>query len=459
VIFKVHFSRIYSRLAALFGAGPVVVFGAVAAGGLLVALGLFIYVNATAPNSITITAGPPDSTFDRAAQRYKTILAKEGVTVKILASGGSAQNLERLVDAREKVDVGFVLSGEVKDTKIDTVWSLGSVSYQPLMVFYRGAVRRLLSDFKGGRIDIGEEGGGAHDLALALLKDNGIEPGGSTSLLTSVKGELTKSLLENRVDAIFVMGDATSGEMMHKLLHTPDIHLLSFVQADGYTRRIAYLNKLDLPRGALDFGTDTPPEDVMLLAPAVELVARNTLHPALSDILLTAAREVHGKPGMFKKRGEFPAPVEHEIPISPDAIQFYASGKGFLYRNFPYWLASMIARSLAVVVPIALLLVPVLKVAPLVYRWRMQLRINRWYRVLLDLERDAEKQPDNPARREELLRHLDHIETSVNKIVVPASFGDIFYVLLGHIDFVRERLHQDRRYLLDPQMVSGDGPS
>jgi hypothetical protein len=119
----------------------------------------------------------------------------------------------------------------------------------------------------------------------------------------------------------------------------------------------------------------------------------------------------------------------------------------------------MIARSLAVVVPIALLLVPVLKVAPLVYRWRMQLRINRWYRVLLDLERDAEKQPDNPARREELLRHLDHIETSVNKIVVPASFGDIFYVLLGHIDFVRERLHQDRRYLLDPQMVSGDGPS
>jgi hypothetical protein len=44
------------------------------------------------------------------------------------------------------------------------------------------------------------------------------------------------------------------------------------------------------------------------------------------------------------------------------------------------------------------------------------------------------------ARREELLRQLDHIESAVNRIAIPASFGDMFYGLRGHIGFVRRNL-------------------
>ena len=227
---------------------------------------------------------------------------------------------------------------------------------------------------------------------------------------------------------------------MHELLHTPNIHLFNFTQADGYSRRINYLNKLELPKGSLDFGKDIPAEDIYLIGPTVELIARSSLHPALSDLLLEAAREVHGSPGLFKKRGEFPAPQEHEFRISPDATRYYASGKSFLYRTFPFWIASLIARVLAVVVPVALLLIPALKVAPAIYRWRIESRIHRWYRALLELERDAFKPSVDPKRREELLRHLDHIENTVSKIIVPASFGDLFYGLRGHITFVRERL-------------------
>jgi TRAP-type uncharacterized transport system substrate-binding protein len=439
-MFKIHMLRVYAHLTALFGKGPLVAFGVILATIVALTVLLYVYVNASAPNSITMTSGPVGSNFQKNADKYKAILAKQGVTLNVLPSEGSVENFKRLLDPKEKVDVGFVLSGEIKDTQAEHLWSLGSVSYQPLMVFYRGAQKNLLSDFKGGKLNIDEEGSGAHDLALTLLKANGIEPGGSTELLTSVKGEMTQSLLSNRVDAIFVMGDSTSGESMQKLLHTPEIRLFNFIQADAYARRIHYLNKLVLPRGALDFGSNTPPEDINLVAPAVELVARDTLHPALSDLLLDAAREVHGKPGLFKNRGEFPAPIEHEIQISPDAARFYTSGKGFLYRTFPFRIASIIARTLAVVVPLAILLVPALKLAPAIYRWRIQSRINRWYRLLLNLERDAEKQRDDQSRRQELLRHLDHIENTVNKIAVPASFGDIFYGLRGHIDFVRERL-------------------
>jgi hypothetical protein len=217
------------------------------------------------------------------------------------------------------------------------------------------------------------------------------------------------------------------------------VHLFDVTQADAYVRRIGYLNKLVLPRGSLDFGKNVPPEDVHLIGPTVELVARDDLHPALSDLLLEAAREVHSGPGLFRKRGEFPAPLEHEFRVSPDATRYYATGKTFLYRTFPFWVASLIARTLAVLVPIVLLLIPGIRLAPAIYRWRIESRIHRWYKVLLDLERDAQNST-GPERRAELLKKLDEIEASVNRIVVPASFGDLFYGLRGHVTFVRNSL-------------------
>jgi hypothetical protein len=223
-------------------------------------------------------------------------------------------------------------------------------------------------------------------------------------------------------------------------MHSTDIHLFNFTQAEAYARRNNNLNKLDIPKGALDFGKDIPAEDTYLIGPTVELIARDTLHPALSDMLLEAAREVHGTPGLFKKRGEFPVANEHEFPISPDATRFYSTGKSFLYRTFPFGIASIIARLIAVIVPLGLILIPAIKLAPTIYRWRMESRVNKWYRVLLNLERDAFVKPLNDMKREELLHRLNHIENSVSKIIVPARFGNLLYALRQHIDFVRSGL-------------------
>lgn len=436
---RIHIARALAKLNALFGRGLVVSMSVILLVGLGVIVAVLVFMSSAAPTSIVIAGGPDGSVFRNTAEKYKKILARDGVTLKILPSEGSIDNIKKLTDAKVKVNVGFVLGGEAGADDAEKLLSLGSISYQPLMVFYRGAARSLLSDFKGKRLDIGEEGSGTRLLALTLLKMNGIEPGGATQFV-SLPGDSERALLENKIDAIFVMGDSTSTDLMRRLLHTPGIRLFSFAQADGYSRRVSYLNKLELPKGSLDFGNDIPPEDTFLIGPTVELVARKGLDPALSDLLLGAAREVHGGPSLFKRRGEFPAPLEHEFRISPDASRYYASGKSFLYRSFPFWIAGLIARALAAIVPLALFLIPALKMAPAIYRWRMQSRIHRWYRALLELERDAFHPSSDPNRREELLRHLDHIEDRVNKIVVPASFGDLFYGLRGHIAFVRDRL-------------------
>lgn len=437
---KTLLSKALKRLNALFGRGLVMSMGLVVLISLALSVAAYLFLDTAAPRTLTIASGPPGSSLQRNAERYQKILAREGVVLKILPSEGSADNLAKLADAKQHVDLGFVLGGEAKDAKYENLMSLGSVAFQPLMVFYSGAPKTLLSEFKGRRLNIGPEGSGTHRLALTLLKANGIVPGDGTVLDQTDLEDPTKELHEGRIDAAFLMSESTATKVTRSLIRDTGVRLFNFVQADAYVRRIGTVNKLQLPRGSLDLGRDIPSEDIVLIGPTLQLVARESLHPALSDLILEAAREVHGNAGIYRKRGEFPAAHEGEFRTSPDATRYYASGKSFLYRSFPFWLASLIARVLAVLVPLVLLVVPALKIAPAIYRWRIESRIYRWYRVLIEVEREAFKPDVDKPRREELLRKLDDIETAVNRIVVPAAFGDIFYGLRGHIGFVRRSL-------------------
>ncbi len=432
-----RFQRTFTEI---FGLGRTAAFCVSLLVILVTVIAAFWFFHSAPPGTLTITAGPEGSIFQRNAEKYRQILARSGVKLKILSSQGSQENVRRLIDPSVRVDIGFVQGGVVEGMNIDKLVSLGSLYIEPLLIFYRGTVPMdLLSQLQGKRVTIGPAGSGSRSLALALLAANGIEPGGPTTLLDLDAEDAAKALLSGKADAVFLTGDSAPPQLMRTLLRTPAIRLYSFTQADAYARRIRYLNKLELPEGAIDFGRNIPGHDVYLIGPTVELIARNNLHPALSDLLLEAAREVHGSASLFRRRGEFPAPLEQEFRISPDASRFYKSGKSFLYRYLPYWLASMANRILAVVVPMVVLLLPGMRTIPAIFRWRIKLRLYRWYRALLVLEQDLVTRLA-PEERRELLSRIDHIEEEVNKMRVPASFADQFYVLRGHIGFVRERL-------------------
>lgn len=397
------------------------------------------FVRPAPPGSIAITSGPDGSIFRRNAEKYRKILARNGVTLRILPSEGSLENLRTLNNPASRVDVGFVQGGLSDGMAVDNLVSLGSVFHEPLALFYRAAAPlERISGLSGKRLAIGPEGSGTRALAQVLLKANGIEPGGATTLLNLGGEDATKALLERKVDAAFLMGDSATPAMMRTLLRTPGIRLFDFVQADAYTRRFPYLSKLDLPMGAFDLGRNTPSRDIHLIGPTVELVAREKLHPALSDMLIEAAREVHGRATLLQRAGEFPAPLEHEYRISEDARRYYSSGKSFLYRNLPFWLASLADRALVVLVPIIVLLIPGLKLVPRLYSWRIRSRIYRWYGKLIALERSLLAQP-TPGERDEILKRLDDIEAEVNRMKMPLAYADQFYVLRDHINFVRDR--------------------
>lgn len=408
--------------------------------GLLVIFACFWFFHSAPPKTLTITCGEKGSLYDSVAEKYAAILARDGVKLVLLPSAGSVENLKRLTDPTFDADIGFVQAGLAKGQDIENLVSLGSVSYQPLMVFHRlpEPVERL-SQLAGSRLAVGREGSGTRLLALTLLSANGIEPGGVSTFLDLEGDRAAEALVKGEVDAVFLMADSASSRTMRLLLQTRGIALVDFTQADAYVRRIGYLNKLKIPKGAMDFGKNLPDRDVTLVSPTVELIARKNLHPALSDLLLAAAMEIHGRAALFQNRGEFPAAMENEYRVSEDAKRFYKSGKSFFYRYLPFWLASLINRILVVFVPLIIILIPGLKTIPALLQWRMKLRINRWYRLLLLVEQDTLAALSTEGCRA-LAQRIDEIESEVHKMKVPASYGDQIYALRTHIAFVRNRL-------------------
>jgi TRAP-type uncharacterized transport system substrate-binding protein len=401
------------------------------------------FVRPAPPKVIAISTGPDGSTFQRAAERYAKAFAKNGVTLKLVPSNGSLENLRRLSDPRREVEVGFVqvgvklpaaAPGEVRRE----LASLGTVARQPVYVLVRGAPPDRLSALAGKRLVVGPEGSGTRVLALALLKANGIEPGGPTTLL-DVDDELVGEALEKgRVDAAFLMGDSASPRVIRGLIERPDIHVVQLAQLDAYLKKFQDLGKIVIPMGAFDLAKNQPATDLTLLGSSVELLARTDLHPAVSDLLLETMRDVHGRRTLLAHGGEFPSPTEHEVPLSADARRYYESGKRWLYRMLPFWAASLADRFLMVLVPVALLLVPAFRTAPTIYRWRMRRRVVRVYSALLDLERDVRAHAGDD--RTALSARLDALERRADALRLPAGFADQFYVLREHIALVRRRL-------------------
>ncbi len=434
-------SRLQQMLSEMFGFGPAVSISVLAFFCLITLLAVFWFFHSAPPKTITITSGEDGTRFRRSAERYAKILEKSGVTVKILPSGGSLDNLKRLGDPNFQVDVGFVQGGVSRGTNTTHLVSLGSIFYEPLHIFYKSRKPYdALSDFKGQRLAIGEDGTGTQVLALELLARNGIKPGESTTLLKMNDDDSAAALLAGTIDAAFMMSDSASSRLVRDLMRNPGIRLFDFTQADGYTRRISYLNKTVLPKGSLDFGKRVPEQDINLISPTVELIARDDLHPALSDLLLDAATEVHQRAGLTNRRGEFPSLRDSEFRVSPDATRYYKSGKSLLYRSMPFWLASLMNRVVVVFVPTLLILIPGMRSIPKIYRWQVRLRIIRWYRALLVLEKSIAAGTLTPDKGEEIKGQLEHIERTVDKMKVPASFADQFYDLRMNIDFVRAKL-------------------
>ena len=410
---------------------------------LLIAIAFFLalhFLRPAPPDTLTIASGSAGSRFNLVALQYRNILQRSGIRLNVMATEGSLNNLELLRSPDSGVDIALVQSGISPATEAGDLVSLGSVFYIPLTIFYRSPhPLERLSELRGHRLSIGPEGSGTRSLALALLRVNGIRPGEQTELLELGGTEARAALVSGKVEAVFLTGDSASAEIISEMLHAPGVRLFDFQQADAYTRRFRYLSKLDIPAGAFDLGENLPPAHLSMLASTIELVAHSKLHPALSDLLIEAATEVHGRADLLQEAGEFPSPRASEFPVSADATRYYKSGKGFAYRYLPFWLATLFDRALVVLLPTLLVVIPIIRYIPELYNWNIRRSINRRYGQLMALERQS-LGDFSAEQRAELMDQLARIEKSVIALKMPGSHATQLYALRQHMQFVRANL-------------------
>ncbi|MES2100005.1 MAG: TAXI family TRAP transporter solute-binding subunit, partial [Pseudomonadota bacterium] len=365
---------------------------------LLLALAYWV-LDPTPPKKVVLATGTAQGAYAEFGKRYAQILKGYGIAVELRATEGAAENLRLLRDPASGVDIAFVQGGAGERLRRDAnavaaaddddeagLVSLGGLFVEPVWLFYRvDSAERLLkapaltslSQLPGWRINIGARGSGAPNLMFKLIDANRLDAK-TLTIVRKSQTPATVDLIAGDIDAL-VFASAPESLMVQMLLQTPGIALYDFAQADAYSRRFPFLSPVTLPRGVVDLAGDVPPRDVHLIAPTATLLARAETHPALLQLFMQAAQQVHGGAGWFQRKGDFPKAGGTEQPLAKEAQRFYASGTPVLQRYLPFWFANLIERMWPVLVTIIAVLIPLSRMLPPLYQFRIRSRIFRWY--------------------------------------------------------------------------------
>ncbi len=405
------------------------------------------------PRSFKIAAGAPGGAYHAYAERYRTILAREGFDLEIIETAGSIENLELLRSGGVELALlqggatpeprGSAAEGSAAEKTEDTgpeLRSLASLFYEPIWIFHR-ADRPLtqLTELAGRRIAIGAPGSGTRALALQLLADNGIDDA-DAKLLPLKSTAAAEGIEQGVIDAAIFVSSADSA-FIPRLVARDDVELLSVRRSLAYRKAHPFLSRVILGEGVLDLELNLPEEDVSLLAAAASLAARDDLHHALVPLLLAAMDEVHGGIGRFSAAGTFPSPRYVDYPLTPEARHYLENGPSFLQRYLGFRAATAIDRLKILLLPLITLLIPVFKAGPPIYRWRIRSKIYRWYEDLSWADEILHEQPTD----EEIAVHLEalrQLEHEVAQVSVPLSYMDEYYSLRVHVQLILAKLER-----------------
>ncbi|RYY81124.1 MAG: C4-dicarboxylate ABC transporter substrate-binding protein, partial [Comamonadaceae bacterium] len=403
------------------------------------------YLDPQPPKQVTLATGPAGSAYAEFGKRYQQALAASGITVVLKETDGSSENLALLRNGG--ADVAFVRGGSADPVADEAagITSLGSLFFEPLWVFYRGdAARKLerktgtltsLVQLKGLRVNIDSPGSGVPEIMEKMLDANRMDAK-SLQLSNLEPAPATEALQAGLLDAI-VLASAPQSPLVRQLLRAPDIQLMAFDQGDAYARRFAFLSAVSLPRGVIRLDQDLPPSDVAMLAATTSLLSRDQTHPALRQLFAQSAQKLHSEAGWFNRARDFPNTRTSELPVSPEGDRAINGTPPFWQRYLPFWASNLIERMWLVLGGLIVLMLPLSKVVPPLYTFRVRRRVFRWYARLRDIEHKVDAKE---GVRETLLDELDELDRVANKVTVPLSYAEELYALRNNINSVRKRL-------------------
>ena len=408
----------------------------------LTVLGLYIafaIIKPTPPSTIRFATGPAGSAYASFGEQYRQVFADNGIDLQLVESAGSLENFALLADPENGVDAAFVSMGAGRSRALGEIESIGGVFFEPMWFFHRGLdiAGGIPAAMAGKTISIGPSGSATNAAARVLFDLNGIDIA-NVNVVELTPGDAAARLQAGDIDALF-LSSAVRNAVIKELVGSPEITLQTFERADAYVALYPALTKLVVPAGLGSLADNLPPEDVQLVAFTTIIAIRDDLHDAIQTLLLDAASSVHGRPDVFHTAGRFPAPVSFDVPLSPVAERFYESGRPFLQRYLPFWLAVLVMQIFVAAIPVIGVLYPAIRFMPSVFDWAMRRRIHRMYTELRGIELLVSGAKEE-RQKAELLDDLERLERKARRLRLPNSFAHLTYTLRSHINVVRQRL-------------------
>jgi TRAP-type uncharacterized transport system substrate-binding protein len=449
--------------------------------------GAWMLIEPAPPKRVVIATAPEGASYNDFAAEYAKYFAEHGVTLEIRKTAGSRENYGLLSDPNQHVDAALVQGGTAPPAdQVPGIESVCTVTFEPMFLLYRADAFKepvtRLEQLKGKRVAVGGPASGTYWVSTPMLALHGIGDGpegkvtrelavpatkpttaqvkafkqefaakegvpvdqvgysavSSTQLVPIGGVDSARKLMAGDVDAAFYCVSLGTA-YLHDALRSPGIKLASLKLVPAYANKFDFLTTVTLHEGTLDIARDMPDHDVAMVAPTTALIARKGTHKAIVQLLVQAAQKVHGRRDPLAPPGAFPSLDYAQLPVGGDARYFFSAKPGFLQRTLPFWLASLIDRMLILLVPLAVILIPLIRMAPRIYQWRMRARVYRWYKRLRHLDGRL-LQPLTPAERTTDQAALDQLDREISREVkVPLGYMDAFYTLRVHVAYLKER--------------------
>ncbi len=451
---------------------------------------LFRFLDPAPPRSIVMTTGAENGGYHQFGLALKERLAEEGLEVKLVTSRGSLDNLERLTDGSGDVQLGIIQSGIeqlVERDKRDQLEGLATLYHEPLWLFQRTdsdpapssqtdvledqnsgdgttdgdadtantaasnstsnvtEIRRL-TDLVGRRVSLGSEGSGTWAVVRSLFQVQGDmaswDSQGDGQWQTLAGRAAADALYAGDLDAAFFVLPADNA-LIRELIDTPNVELVHLSQARAFAARLPYLEDLIIPEGLLNIRRNVPDQDISLLSPVATLVGNEHFHPALTALVLSAAKEVLRDGNLLDAPGQYPAALPMDLDMSAEAEYYHESGTPFLQRYLPFWIASIVDRYIVLVIPLIVIMMPLIRSMGPIYIWRIRSRVYRWYEQLRRIDHLIVK-GDIKDRLDQEIQGLHELEDELTRVDVPLSYAHELYELHLHIRYMINRLEAMR---------------
>ena len=414
---------------------------------LLIFGGVIIYLKPFPFTGISIATSYKGGDWYQFGEGAISLLKERGINLEVVATSGTIENAEELNDPKSKVNAGFVYAAALSKDQQKGLYSLGSISYDPVWIFYRNELANKITtiqDLSKYKVSLPPKKSGSYILTKKLFQTNGIDIDSNPNFVSSSWEDLRANILSDKAD-IYIFITTMIDPLVEELIHSPNMTLFNFPGALAYQRKFDYLDAVTIPAGSINIEKKLPVRDISLIATTTTLAVRKDLHPSLQLALLMTSKQIIQDSSrlFFSKRNEFPDYFDPSIPISPTARNYYNYGPPKTTEYLPYWLVVFVDRFWFVLIVAFAIIYPLSKLNFHLRRFRFIIRERTHYEMLLNMEKEITGKKLLSEEKEKLLKKLDMINKQALQHFVPVGEEADYFLFVNALQLLRNKIERN----------------